>query len=220
MYLSYAMFCEGNSDRDFLGILVPRVIETLIMSEGQISVDVAAQPIEIPYTSRRVEDVAKAACNAREAFYLFFVHADTGGRALDAALQNRSGAYCEEMRRLCAWPCDRCVVIAPRRETEAWVMLDHAAVAEALGFNGSLANHGMPRNAQECERLEDPKAQLDSVIRSVTGRRRRGSAIDLFPAIAGRLSIDVLRTAQSFTTFENRLRLALQSLGCLPLRAR
>lgn len=59
------------------------------------------------------------------------------------------------------------------------------------------------------------KAILEAVIRSVRGRRRRVSAADLFPAIAGRQSIPKLQNAPSFKTFADAVRSALASLGCL-----
>jgi hypothetical protein len=216
MYLSFGIFCEGNSDRAYLNVLVPRSIENLIISEGERKIDIASQPIEIPFKNRTIEDVANAACQAKDAIHLFFVHADTGGRGQQQGINQRSLAYCEAMNRICEWPCVRCVVIAPRHETEAWVMLDQDAVAQALGFQGALTDYGMPQNARESERLEDPKSTLNTIIESVRGRRRRDSATDLYPAVAGRQSFDSLRTAQSFVAFEERLRAALRSLGCLP----
>lgn len=215
MYISFALYCEGSSDRDYLGVLIPRVLEHVIFAEGTRPVEIASQPIDLGLRRRTIEEVARAACEASEAFHLFFVHADSGGRALTAQIGSRSVAYCEAMHRFCEWPCERCIVIAPRHETEAWVMLDHDAVAQALGFNGDLAEHGLPLSARQCETLDDPKAALEAVIRRVRGRRRRVTPTDLFPAIAGRQSIPTLLNAPSFKTFADAVRSALASLGCL-----
>ncbi len=216
MYLSYAIFQEGNSDREYFSVILPRLIDTLILSEGCIQVDVAEQPIELDIPRGSIERVAKAACDSREEFHLFFVHTDTGGRALEAQVESRGKEICQEMYRICQWPCERCVVIAPRHETEAWILLDSPAVAQALGFNGNLAAHGMPTTANECEGLVDPKAKLNSVIRSIRGRRRGiNRATDLYPAIAARQTISIMRQAASFRAFEDDVRAALRSLGCL-----
>lgn len=214
MYLSFAIFQEGNSDREYFSVLVPRLIEILILDKGRIQVDVAEQPIDLNIPRKTIKEVAQAACDASTAFHLFFVHTDTGGRAL--AEQVDGNEYCREMHRICQWPCERCVVIAPRHETEAWILLDATAVAQALGIKGNLSVHGMPTTAKECEGLVDPKATLNSVIQSIRGRRRSvDRAADLYPAIAARQTFAVMRAAASFRTFEDDVRSALCSLGCL-----
>jgi hypothetical protein len=216
MYLSFAIFQEGNSDREYFGVLIPRLIESLILNRGCFEVEVAEQPIDLVMPRKSIKEVAQAACDASDSFHLFFVHTDTGGRALAQQVDDRGMEYCREMNRICQWPCARCVVIAPRHETEAWILLDTTAVAQALGVNGNLAAHGMPKTAKDCEGLVDPKAALNSVIQSVRGRRRSvDRAADLYPAIAARQTMAVMREAVSFRTFEDDLRSALISLGCL-----
>jgi hypothetical protein len=217
MYLSYAVFCEGASDREYLNGLIPRVITKLVLDEGTRLVEVAPTPAVTFNVRGTVEEVAQAACKASNSFHLFFIHADTGGRAQERNLPNRSEAYCEAMQQECNWPRERCIVVAPRHETEAWVMMDHEAVAKALGYRGDLSACGMPRTPAECEALADPKATLNSVIKEIRGRRaRRENATDLYPAIAGRQEIAVLRGSASFLTFEEEVRVSLRSVGCLP----
>ncbi len=217
MYLSYAIFCEGASDREYLNVLIPRLITHLVLAEGVRLVEVAPTPAVIFAVRGTVEEVARGACEAANSFHLFFIHADTGGRAQERQLPNRSEAYCEAMERECAWPRERCIVVAPRHETEAWVLMDPGAVADALGYNGDLSQYGMPRTPAECEVLADPKATLNGVIRGVRGRRARPvSATDLYPAIASRQAVAILQSSASFLTFENQLRVGLRDVGCLP----
>ena len=44
MYLAYALFCEGTSDFSYFEILVPRVIESTILTHGTRPVDVPERP--------------------------------------------------------------------------------------------------------------------------------------------------------------------------------
>lgn len=216
MYLSFALFCEGPSDYAYLEIIIPRVVNSIILQEGARNVDVAEQPtLRLGRSGREVASVARELCSARDAVHLVFVHADTGGRAQEAGLEARSIAYCRSMNDECNWPCDRCIIVAPRHETEAWTMLDHNAIADALGYRGDLYDRGLPRTAREIEGLNDPKITLGTIISNVRGRRRSDQAVDLYPAIGGRQNIETLRTAPSFNAFENQLRIALRGLGCI-----
>jgi len=216
MYLSFAIFCEGPTDYSYLEVIIPKLISEIILQEGLRNIDVAEQPVlRLGRFGRAVDSVAQEACSASGAFHLMFVHADTGGRALEEGLENRSTAYCLAMNTQCNWPCERCIVAAPRHETEAWAMLDRNAISGALGYTGDLLALGLPRNAAQIERLVDPKSTLNGIISSVRGRRRSDSAYDLYPAIAARQEIIELRNARSFRTFETQVRDGLKSLGCI-----
>lgn len=182
-----------------------------------------ARAVRIPQTpahrvqaGRTREEVAKDLCDNSASFSVIFIHADTGGRAQEAGVDDRGAAYCRAVRDLCAWPSERCVVLQPRHETEAWVLADPEAVMEALGLRGDPSRHGLPPDAAAGEALTDAKAVLNDVVRSVVGRRkpRRGSTA-LFARVAQTQRLDALRGSRSFRAFEADLRRALTSLGCL-----
>jgi hypothetical protein len=164
---------------------------------------------------RSAAGVAKEACTARDAFHLVFIHADTGGRSLQANLEERSTRYCEAMYALCNLPLNRCITISPRHETEAWILADPEAVTAALGYNGPPASIGLPANATEAERLTDPKATLAAAVNQVRQRRRSMDPKQIFPAIAQRQSLANLPRARSFAAFEAGLVSALTDLGCI-----
>ena len=178
-------------------------------------------PVEVPEVAalrlgkggRSIDDVASAACDSRDAFHLLFIHADRGGRAQERGLAARGREYCRRAHEICAFPLRRCVVIAPRHETEAWVLADPEAVMEALGYRGRPEDIGLPGDAQVAERLVDPKRTLNDAIAQVRGRRRAEPAGAFFTAIAQRQSLDALRRSPSYTEFETSLREALIDLG-------
>jgi len=214
IYLSWAALFEGETDRQYFETLIPRVVEELILIHGTIKSEVPAAPA-IPISRGDAKKVARQACAAKEAFQIFFVHADTGGRALEAEMAGRSCEICDEMQRQCAWPLARCVVIAPRKETEAWILADGVAVTSALGYTGLPATAGLPADAIEAEALVDPKAVLSAAVKQIRGRRRPPAVNHVFPAIAQRQSLDALRRSRSFRDFESDLHVALADLRCV-----
>ena len=216
-YVSWATFHEGPSDALYFDVLLPRLIEDIITREGVRHSDVPLNPaVRLGNNGRAVGLVAEEACANRNAFQIVFIHADTGGRALEANLETRADSYCKRMNALCEWPPARCITVTPRHETEAWVLADPFAVLGALGYRGNHTQIGLPANATEAERLADPKATLASAIGKVVGNRRRGGGVDkLFPAIGRQQNLQMLRKSRSFQAFELQLRLALVSLGCI-----
>lgn len=216
-YISWATFYEGNTDGLYFEVLLPRLMEAIIIEDGIGHSDIPAVPaIVLGNRGRMLDEVAAEICKARDAFQVVFVHADTGGRALEQGIDARSSAYCQRAFELCEWPRGRCITITPRHETEAWVLADPEAVMRALGYNGRAADIGLPSGAVEAERLADPKEALKAAMRCVSGKRRRTARVEqLFPAIAQRQSFEVLRASASFRGFETRLRDCLADLGCI-----
>lgn len=215
-YVSWSAFYEGPTDESYFDILLPRVMESLVMQYGIRNVTIPDFPaVKLGKNGREVEAVAAEACSESDAFHLVFIHADTGGRALSATIDNRSAAYRVKMNELCDWPLERCIVIAPRHETEAWMLADPDAVKNSLGYSGSHNDLALPANAVEAERLVDPKQTLEAAMRTVRGRRRTLHIQQIIPAIAQRQSLNSLRAAQSFRQFESELSDALVSIGCI-----
>ena len=219
-YLSWAALFEGASDETYFELLIPRVMEDIIVTRGTRHSTIPPTPA-IRLKRDTVEVVAREACNAKDAFHLLFIHSDTGGRNVETALEERSGRYCEAMHAICDWPPVRCITIAPRHETEAWILADPDAVTAAPGYVGSPGSIGLPGNAIEAERLVDRKSALATAVNQVRGRRRPFSAKQMFPAIAQRQSLVKPRVATSFAAFEVDLVAARASLGCIdPLNPR
>jgi Domain of unknown function (DUF4276) len=213
-YLSWAVLYEGDTDAAYLDLLIPRLMEEIVMVRGTRHSTIPVRPV-LRLRRAAVDEVAKEACRARGACYLVFVHADTGGRNLEAGLEFRAEAYCEAMPALCDWPPVRCITISPRYETEAWILADSQAVTSALGYNGSPASIGLPSSAADAERLQDPKTVLSRAVDQVRGRRRRVDVKQIYPAIAQCQSFATLRQTHSFAAFEMSLVAALADLGSI-----
>ncbi|NGM51205.1 DUF4276 family protein [Caulobacter sp. 602-2] len=212
-YVAWAVLYEGETDAAYYDVLIPRVMEEMVIAGTKLPTIPTAPAVR--FTRGSSEKVAAEACAASEAFHLVFIHADTGGRSLEAGMGQRSTDYCQAMNDRCEWPMPRCIVIAPRHETEAWILADPQAVTSTLGYSGAPAAIGLPANAAAAERLADPKAVLHSAIVEVRGRRRAVDVTQVFPAIAQRQRLEELRRARSFQVFEDHVRRALNDLGCL-----
>lgn len=213
-YVSWAALYEGATDQAYFDMLIPRAMESIIALRGTRNSTIAPAPA-VRFQRGPVDTVAARVCGARDAFHLMFIHSDTAGRALEAEIDHRSTRYCEAIQDLCDWPAVRCISISPRHETEAWVIADPGAVTAALGYRGSPDSIGLPITALQAERLVDPKQALEAAVTQVRGRRRPYDAKQIFPAIAQRQSIAILRETKSFADFETALSAALTDLGCI-----
>jgi hypothetical protein len=206
-YVHWAALYEGTSDALYLDVLLPRIIRDIVAQDGVDLVEVPDSPaVKLGSRGRSIESVAEEACNFKDAYDVIFIHADTGGRHVVRGLVNRANAYCEAFAALCGWPFDRCITIAPRHETEAWLLSDGSAVTSAMGYTGRPEEVGLPSDARAAERLVDPKRVLTAAAEAISGRRRRQSVDNLFPAIAQRQRLDLLRGSVSFAAFEEHLK--------------
>jgi hypothetical protein len=216
IYLAWAGFYEGASDRSYYDVLLPRIMEEITLAEAIQQVTIATTPVvQLGRNSREVDAVAREICDNKDQIHLCFIHTDVGGRGLAKRLTERSSAYCHAVQKLCAWDPVRCVILAPRHETEAWVLADPNSVIAALDYKGTPDSIDLPANGAAAEALTNPKAALEAATSKVLGRRRRHSGSQLFTAIAQNQTLNALRQCGSFQTFENNLRLALISLGCI-----
>lgn len=219
LYIGWVAFCEGQSDSAYYDVLLPRVMEEITAAERVRAVTIPQTPAHRVKSGRSIGDVADELSKNRESFSLIFVHADTGGRAQEAGIDDRGTAYCRAIRERCNWPAEFCITLQPRHETEAWVLAGPEAIMAALGLRGDPSGHGLPADATAAEALPDAKSVLKGVVRAVVGRRKpRRGVTALFARVAQMQNLDALRGSRSFQAFEADLRRALVSLGCLSRR--
>jgi hypothetical protein len=205
---------EGSTDREYYNILIPRLMEELVIARQKRNVTIPGTPAHLLKRAAAIS-VAEEICLNSASFHLVFVHADTGARNQEADQQQRACDACEGAAEICDWPRERCIVVAPRKEMEAWALADPNAVCKALGFTGAGSEIGLPETPQAAEKLSDPKATLTEAIIEVRGRKRVYSAMELLPAIAQEQSLTQLRQMDSFRRFEADLIAGLKSLDCI-----
>lgn len=217
-YLSWVALYEGRTDAVYFDVLLPRLMDEITRLEGVGPVTVPQAPALRLTVGRGVEAVTAELCRNMESYHVIFIHADTGGRGLEAGSDARGPAYCRQAQATFGWPAERCVLVAPRHETEAWVLADAEAVMMAFGVSGEPHRHGLPADAAAAEALADPKTVLAGVAASLGRRGRRREPSAFFARVAQDQRLDALRGSRSFRAFETELRRALISLGCLPRR--
>lgn len=215
-YVGWVAHYEGQGNAAYYDVLLPRVMDEITTLHATRAITIPQTPALRLDVGRSVDQVAQELCRNSASFHLIFIHADTGGRAQEAGIDDRAGAYYRAVRERCGWPHERCIVVRPRHETEAWLLADPEAVMGALGMTGDASRHGLPPNAAAAEALPDPKIVLSTAVRAVGRRKPRRASATLFARIAQMQRLNALREARSFRDFEADLRVALIDLGCLP----
>lgn len=214
-YVSWAIFVEGSTDHDYLAGLIPRCIEDIVFRSRGAAAEVPDAPaVVFGIGSRDFNTAAEEICKAKEAFELLFVHSDTGGRALEAAIEARTTALIANAQARCGLRMDRCIVVAPKKETEAWCLADTNALRKNFGVPNAFAFPMLPGNPAGVENLQDPKLTMDEVIDSLPSKRKGKFP---FSGVAQCQEINnLMRAVPSFEAFYLSLASALGTFGYFP----
>ena len=174
-YLAWALFAEGPTDIRYLETLLPRIVLHLVHGTEGPEAMVPDYPVDVFGVGCRDLDAAAAKiCMANDAFQLLFVHGDTGSPAQEQHLGNRTCALCVRVENECGLIRDRCVIVAPRRETEAWCLVDKAAIRSACGVGDGFDLSFIPDSANAIESIRDPKAIMKQIQEALSGGKRDG----------------------------------------------
>ena len=141
--------------------------------------------------------------------HLLFVHRDAEGE--DPALRQMQ---IDTARAGCS-PAVHLVSVVPVRMTEAWLLVDEAAIRGAAGNPSGIAALDLPKPGK-LERHKDPKAALFEALRTASGcsgarlkdfhpESRRHRVSELMATFAP------LRTLPSFARLEAQLQKVFQS---------
>lgn len=102
---------------------------------------------------------------------LLFVHRDAEGEQRERRVEEIETALAD----VDSWDRGRTVAVVPERMTEAWLLIDEAALRSAAGDPRGTVPLSIPAVTQ-LEGLSDPKGILHDLLRTasgLTGRRRR-----------------------------------------------
>lgn len=214
MYISWAIFVEGQNDVDYFGVLLPRVIESIVMTTtGPVAVIPESPSAVFGIRNRDFESACSSICEAKESFHLLFVHSDTGGRALEAQIALRTTALCQMLEARCNIPNESCICVTPRHETEAWGLADQNAIRLAFGLRDNFAFSELPDNPADVELIVDPKLTSSQITDRLSFGRRNSNRHFPYASIAQHQDLSTLRRLPSFMDFEIRLRRSLTHLG-------
>ena len=94
---------------------------------------------------------------------LLFVHRDAEGEARERRIEEIEAAVVQAG----SWDPDRTVAVVPVRMTEAWLLIDEAALRSAAGNPRGSVSLSMPP-IQQLEGLPSPKGNLNDLLRIAT----------------------------------------------------
>ena len=158
--MRFLLACEGQSDAG----LVPH-IQRLIIGSGETEVD--GDPWF--YGGPLANKIRTGLQVAEHMVDILFVHRDADSASADARLQEIANAV-GEVADTPHW-----VGVVPVRMTEAWLILDEAAIRTAVGNPNGRTPLQLP-TPREAERRADPKGILEDAFLAAsetTGRRRQ-----------------------------------------------
>jgi len=199
--LRYTLLSDGSSDRALMPILT-----WLLRQHG------VGRPIQpewadlslLPEVPRSLSDrigrsIELYPCD------LLFVHRD----AEVASPETRVREVVDALADTDAWARDLAVCVVPVRMTEAWLLLDEAALRRAAGNPSGREPLCLPA-ARGLEQLRDPKEVLYDLLRTASGlrarRRRRFRASFRAQRIAEFMgSFTCLRALPAFRALESEV---------------
>ena len=206
--MRFLLACEGPSDAE----LVPH-IQRLIIENGETDVDG-----EYWFHGGRPADKIRSGLRVAEDMVdILFVHRDADNAGADARLREIERAVGEVADTL-PW-----VGVVPVRMTEAWLILDEAAIRTAVGRPDSKTLLHLP-TPHEAERRADPKGILENAFLAAseaTGRRRRQKIKRDFGRLRRQLLVNLpingpLAQLTSWARFRDDTRRAIGTIGREP----
>ncbi|MCI0340879.1 MAG: DUF4276 family protein [Planctomycetales bacterium] len=208
--VEYTLVADGPSDRCLVGIITWTLQKAL---EGR-DLDLIPRFADFRYLRqppRKLEDRLRLAYSEYGGD-LLFVHRD-------AERQTRESRVREIARAARAADIPRFVPVVPVRMTQAWLLIDEAAIRRAADSPSSFAGLEIPA-LNALEMLADPKALLTDLL--VHASQKRGRHLLRFRRdLATRIQrvaqiiddFSLLRTLPAFQAFEADARAAIAQLA-------
>lgn len=212
-WLVVGLFSEGATDRRFLPTILYRLIWQIISEIGWDSVEI--QEDLIIYREMTNAERADRACSDKDYVDLFFVHSDASSNQYEDIHRNISSTIAAIACNQCEISLDRIVPVITVREMESWALVDPDAIAKACLSTRWPQSIPMSWNPQDCERIADPKAALDQIVRDLFGGRRGRKAprsAMFFDQIAEEIELERLLSLTYFKIFSKQLRDSLLAL--------
>ena len=159
--MRFLLACEGRSDAG----LIPHIERLVIENCDEKTVEGESWFYYSPLT-KKIRTGLQASANQVD---VLFVHRDANSAGAEARFQEIADAV-EEARVTAPW-----VGVVPVRMTEAWLLLDEAAIRKVVGRPNGRVPLNLP-TPREAERRATPKDILANALLAAseaTGRRRK-----------------------------------------------
>lgn len=162
--ITFIFVGEGSSDRSLIEHLEQLCLLCGADEAMGTAPDLAALPYKVGHT---VADKLRAALSLQPIANLLFVHRDADARETGPRYQEIAQAVHEVQIR---WPY---VAVVPVQMTEAWLLLDEAAIRRVADNPNGRVKLAMP-GLGTVENIADPKEKLWELLRTaseLSGRR-------------------------------------------------
>ncbi len=196
--LVLGLVAEGTSDLYFLSPLVTRQVRALPEKSAGADVDLAGEPL-LCLTATMVSDTARLHREIRELArrcHVLFIHSD-------ANEQDKAESLVWVVEPHPAAP----VIVVPKRETEAWILVDPVAFAALRGANTA----GLPASAKAVEKVPNPKNALKKAVAAVAHNQPE----DYFEVLGHNVDLDVLGQVPAYADWVSRTAKTLKELHFL-----
>ncbi|HEY0737123.1 MAG TPA: hypothetical protein VGD69_19560 [Herpetosiphonaceae bacterium] len=154
MRIDFALIGEGSSDSGLIEHLSQLCLEAGADEVTPIVPDLQWLPED---TRRTIEAKLRATIRLQPNVNLIFIHRDADSRDPTPRYAEITRAV-EACALLKSW-----VAVVPVQETEAWLLLDEAAIRSVAGKPNGRANLNLPR-PRLVENIADPKEYLRNAI--------------------------------------------------------
>ena len=165
MPLKYTLRADGPTDAMLMPIL--RWILVRALPEVELQGSFADPRVFPPGTARRLVPSIRSAVDLYPCD-LLFVHRDAEGEDPNSRVREIAAAM-EDVSRVASV---RSISVIPVRMSEAWLLIDEAALRRAAGNPNGKSPLSLP-SMKNLENLPDPKAELHSLLRAACELRGR-----------------------------------------------
>ena len=153
----FVLVCEGTSDEALVAHLQRLLIHCGAAGAAGTSVALSSVPRSDTEPASALGDKIKTLLTNGSSFDLWFIHRDADdGNYTGRVSEIEEGARQAELKT--DW-----VPLIPVRETEAWLLLDEAAIRRAAGSPKGRRPLNLPRPSQ-VEAVSDPKKALEVAL--------------------------------------------------------
>ena len=176
--MRFLFVCEGSSD----GPLVDHIQRLLIECDQP---DPLGEPWH--HGSQVADKIRKGQEAAGGRLDLLFIHRDADSAGAAARYREIEAAVRDGARDGTSW-----IGVVPVHMTEAWLLLDEAAIRDVVGKPGGRAPLDLPAPGR-AERMANPKERLRDALLAASGNRgrRRRRFNREFPRLRRRLLEDL-----------------------------
>ena len=208
--LFIGLIAAGTTDVRFLKNIIYKSIQELSWScDNQVDIfDIQEVTAEGDSFVNKMLAASKNACQTYGISALC-IHTDSDASTIDTVMQNKFEPFFSALKDMPEEEyCKHIIPTIPIQMIESWMLADKGLLKQLINARGiSDADLGLDRAP---ESYADPKSAIENAIRRAMSeqpkkKRNQIGIADLYEILGNRLSLERLRTIQSFVQFEKNV---------------